>query len=89
MRAALGPGPESTREALENDSFLTDPAGGVAYMPCGLSFDTLRAGARPAGQLHTARETLPYPPRLDCVLVAAGPDRRGISLATGEEVSVP
>jgi hypothetical protein len=89
LRTALGKAPESTREAQENYSFLTDPAAGVAYMPCGLDFDTLRAGARLAGELHTARETLPSPARLDCVLVAADPVRRGISLASGEEVSVP
>jgi hypothetical protein len=89
LRAAVGKAPESTRDAKENYSFLTDPAAGVAYMPCGLDFDTLRAGARLAGELHTARETLPSPPRLDCVLVAAGLVRRGISLASGEEVPVP
>lgn len=89
LRAALGKAPESTRDALENYSFLTDPAAGVAYMPCGLGFDTLRAGARSAGELHTARETVPSPPRLDCVVVAADPVRRGISLVSGEEVPVP
>jgi hypothetical protein len=89
LRAALGQASESTRDALENHAFLTDPAAGFAYMPCGLSFETLRAGARPAGELHTARETLPSPSGLDCVLVSADPVRRGISLTTGDEVPVP
>lgn len=91
LRAALGHhGPESTREALKNHSFLTDPASGQAYMPCGFDLDSLRAGARPAGELHSARETLPWPKHLDCVLIAEDSSgRRGISLASGLEVPVP
>ncbi|MFZ2112977.1 MAG: SIR2 family protein [Solirubrobacteraceae bacterium] len=91
LRATLGrAAPESTREALENHSFLTDPARGVAYLPCGLDLDTLRGGARPAGELQTARETLPWPERLECVIVAESPAGwRGVSLATGREVPVP
>lgn len=91
LRDALGhTEPESTAEALENHSFITDPARGTAYLPCGLDIDTLFGGARAAGELHTARETLPAPAHLDCVIVADGPGGwRGVNLATGEEVPVP
>ncbi len=90
LRAALGrTAPESTGEALENHSFLIDPGGGVAYLPCGLDLDAL-SGARAAGELQTARETLPWPERLECVIVAESPAGwRGVSLATGREVPVP
>jgi hypothetical protein len=91
LRAALGHGtPESTREALSNHAFIVDAAAGVAYLPCGLDLDTLRGGARPAGELQMTRETLPWPRHLDCVLVAEGPaGRRGINLTSGHEVPVP
>lgn len=91
LRAALGHAePETTREALADHAFITDPAAGVAYLPCGLDLDTLRGGARPAGELQMTRETLPWPKHLDCVLVAEDPSgRRGISLASGLEVHVP
>lgn len=91
LRAALGhTAPESTRDALANHAFITDPARGVAYLPCGVDLATLRGGARPGGELQMTRETLPWPRHLDCVLVtddAVG--RRGINLMTGQEVSVP
>jgi hypothetical protein len=91
LRAALGRAePECTREALSNHTFIADPSAGVAYLPCGLDLDTLRGGARPAGELQMTRETLPWPKHLDCVLVAEdSTGRRGINLASGHEVNVP
>jgi SIR2-like domain len=91
LRAMLGhTEPESTREALADDAFLTHPAVGIAYLPCGLDLDTLRGGARPGGELQMTRETLPWPKHLDCVLVAEGPaGPHGINLQSGHEVPVP
>ena len=91
LRAALGyTTDESTREALANHGFVTDATNGKAYLPCGLDFDTLRGGARPAGELEMTRETLDWPKGLDCVLVAEDAGGwRGINLDSGHEVSVP
>jgi len=91
LRTALGhTEAESTREALMNHGFVTGDVKGKAYLPSGLDFDTLRGGARPAGELEMTREVLDWPTGLDCVLVAEdAAGWRGISVQRGHEVSIP
>jgi SIR2-like domain len=91
VRDALGLGnPESTAEVLSNDGWVIAPAQGTAWLPVGVGHEQLLAAAAPSGTLDHARRVLPRPAGLECVLVSDGPGgRRGISLDTCKEVSVP
>jgi hypothetical protein len=91
LRAALGMATEeTTRDALADNSFVAAPSDGVAYLPTGLDFASLRGACRPGGELDAARATLHWPKHLDCVIVAdASTGRHGVSLMTGMEVPVP
>lgn len=88
LRAALGLGPEEDlSQLLGGGGFLLTTT--MAYMPLGISFEEVEA-AYGDGSLDQARNLLPWPDDLECVLVCeANGGRRGFSLERCREVSVP
>jgi hypothetical protein len=88
LRAALGFGPdEDLSQLLSGGGFLLTTT--MAYMPLGISFEEVEA-AYGDGSLDQARNLLPWPDDLECVLVCeANGGRRGFSLERCHEVSVP
>lgn len=89
LRAALGLATtETTGEVIDGDGFLTYR--GCAYLPVGLGHDELVASCRPGGPIDHARQSLPHPTHLECVLVSDDPgSRSGVHIETGREVAVP
>jgi hypothetical protein len=88
-RAAIGlTEPETTEEVLQTSGFLVHD--GCAYLPVGLDHDELLSSCRPGGPIEDARESLPHPRQLDCILVSDDPGgRRGVHIVTGSQVDVP
>jgi hypothetical protein len=75
--------------AADNHGFVVQPGLGRAFLPVGLTRDELRHLTNSAGgQLDQARRILDRPPGLDGVL-ASVTSGWGVSIETGEEVSVP
>ena len=88
LRLAMGfDGPEQLRGLAGTDGFIRYRD--CTYLPLGIRLKQVKA-AHASGALRQAREVLPWPERIESVLVCDEDGvRRGISVMTGEEVPVP
>jgi hypothetical protein len=88
LRGALGlTEPEKAVDLCAARGFVVN--GNVAFLPIGVRFEDIQAAHR-QGELKGARDVLPWPRDLESILVCEQDGvRRGVSLATGQEVPVP
>jgi hypothetical protein len=88
MREGMGlTGPEQAGELAETDGFIHHD--GYAYLPVGIGLDQVKAAHR-SGSLEQAKEVLPWPQGVEAILACEENGvRKGISIATGQEVPVP
>jgi hypothetical protein len=88
IREAIGlTTPERASDLAETDGFILH--GGFAYLPLGIGLNQVKE-AHLSGILGQAKDVLHWPEDTESILVCESDGgRKGISIATGQEVSVP